>query len=140
MMKLAQEKESLSIVDDQIGAPTYAPFLAKASYGALLNFLDSKNQQSGTYNLCNSGEVSWHGFAKEIFSLAEEYGIPLKISELLPIPSEEYPTPAKRPQNSRMDLELFRESFDLPLPHWKDSLKECMEKYCEVHKLGDFRP
>jgi len=131
MMRLMQERDSLSIVADQIGAPTYARVIAEATIAALpsLLLMDSTAQDdhlSQTYNLCNGGSTSWHGFAREI---REQLGL---TCELQAIPSSDYPTPAARPEWSVMDCSKLEESFpSVRLPHWRNSLTDCLRLITE---------
>ncbi|MDB2414863.1 dTDP-4-dehydrorhamnose reductase [Rickettsiales bacterium] len=124
MLRLGKEREDLRIVNDQIGAPTYAPSLAKAS----IDILNSDRFYPGIYNLCPQGETSWYDYALEIFTLAKDNDIELKVKNIEPVASSEFPTPAKRPLNSRLDCSLIKEKLNIELPHWKNDLKECMEK------------
>jgi dTDP-4-dehydrorhamnose reductase len=123
MLRLGQEREHLKVVSDQIGAPTYAPDLAKASLSAA-----QSDFQSGIYHLCNRGETHWHEFAETIFALAKEIGIPLKVNRLEAIPSSAYPTTARRPLNSRLNTEKARVELGIEMPDWKDGLRRCMEQ------------
>jgi dTDP-4-dehydrorhamnose reductase len=115
--RLLRERETLSIVADQIGAPTYAPHLAEATLGIL-----EKDFVPGIYHVCNSGETSWYGFAQTIAELSPE---PKLCKEIHAIPSNAYPTPAPRPLNSRLDCGLARETFGVTMLDWKTGLSEC---------------
>lgn len=122
MLRLAKEKETLTIVDDQIGAPTYAPHLAKAT----VEILRIKGlAPSGVYHLCNHGQTSWHGFAKTIFTEATARGMPLMLSSLLPVTSAEYPVQAIRPLNSRLDCAKARTILGVALPSWQQGVSDC---------------
>ena len=124
MLRLFGEKEQLNIVDDQIGAPTYAPQLAAATLAAL-----QKPLPAGTYHLCNAGQTSWHGFAKHIFALASHRDLGIKCQQINPIPTSAYPSPARRPLNSRLDCSKAQK-LGIALPPWEEGLSECMqEKY-----------
>lgn len=128
MLKLGKEKESLRIVNDQFGAPTFATHLAWGSLIALQQALEAAHFPSGIYHLCNSGETSWYQFAQEIFSLARQKGIALQVQKVEPISSSEFPTPAQRPQNSRLNMDKLKNSFQLQLPSWEEGLKECFQE------------
>jgi len=131
MIKLAKERDSLSIVSDQIGAPTYAFDLAKRSIDAANNATKLDEFPSGIYNLCNEGTTSWYEFANEIFINAKNLGMELKIEKVTPIKTNEYPTPAKRPLNSRLDCSKAKSILQIQMPAWKESLIKCMEKVVE---------
>jgi dTDP-4-dehydrorhamnose reductase len=133
--RLIGERESLKVVADQVGAPTYAPHLAHATLDALEKTNGLPQFPSGLYHLCNAGETSWHGFAQAIFMLAREYesreyegSTKIKCQQVNPIPSSEYPLPAKRPLNSRLDTQKARKILGVSLPHWEAGLRECFEQ------------
>ena len=128
------EKPVLKVVNDQIGAPTYAPHLAVASLSALEAALSLKEFPSGVYHLCNGGHTSRHGFAEMIFTLARSpdsgQKSVFKCEQIQPIPAAEYPLPAKRPSNSRLDCLKAKKVLGVDLPDWKAGVKECIaEKY-----------
>lgn len=129
MLKLGAEREALSVVSDQYGAPTYAPHLAKATI-EIISHCEQLNGKfpSGIYHLCNSGVTSWHGFAEAIFEEAKKVGIELKVNEVKAIGADEFPTPAKRPHNSRLDCSRVCDVFSIKMPDWKDGLEECVAK------------
>ena len=117
MLRLGKERAELNVVADQIGAPTYAGDIAESTLKAIAN----PKAKSGIYHFCNSGETSWAGFAEAIFKQAN---LPVKVNA---ISTAEYPTPAKRPCNSRMDTTKFRAAFGWnAIPEWQDGLKRCM--------------
>ena len=122
MIKLASERPELKVVSDQIGSPTYAPDLAKHSFDALMLAFEAKvNQQkfpSGVYHLCNSGLTSWCDFAKAIIPKMKVIGIL----------TSEYPTPAKRPLNSRLSLSKIKSTFGINPRPWQVALKDCLQK------------
>jgi dTDP-4-dehydrorhamnose reductase len=121
MMRLGRKRERLSVVDDQIGTPTYTGDLA----GAILQIVqqtlaDDLPDTVETYHYSNEGVCSWYDFAKAIFELAD-------IScEVDPIPSSAYPTPAKRPHFSVLNKRKIKENYGLEIPYWRDSLKHCL--------------
>lgn len=126
MIRLAREREELKVVADQVGAPTYAPDLVRASHLALQVGLNSESFPVGTYNLAGSGTTSWWGFASEIVKTAP---IPLRATTVRPIATEDFPTPARRPLNSRMALDKFERSFVHKMPHWEDGLARCWREW-----------
>jgi len=125
MLRLGREREQLKVVDDQIGAPTTAEALTAATQ-AVLNHLATGDAAtaSGVYHLACAGETSWCGFAKAIFA---EFASSQKAPEVLPIPTEAYPTPAKRPRNSRLNCGKFTRQFGFQMPAWQDALHQVAE-------------
>lgn len=128
MLRLGGERESLRVVDDQIGAPTYAGDIAKATLDVLDQVMGITDFPSGVYHLCNSGETSWCGFARTIFAQARHYpAVKLVIENVEGIPSSEYPLPAKRPLNSRLNCTKVRNQFGVRMPSWQEALATCLE-------------
>jgi dTDP-4-dehydrorhamnose reductase len=124
MLKLAETRDELAIVDDQIGAPTWAVTIADAT-AAIIRDAGEPAQLaalSGIYHLCAGGHTSWFGFAQAIFAHASVQRKP----KLRPITTAEYPTPAKRPSNSMLNTDKFRHTFG-DLPAWDDALQTCMQ-------------
>ncbi|TKY82338.1 dTDP-4-dehydrorhamnose reductase [Pectobacterium polonicum] len=118
MLRLAKERDTLSIVNDQRGCPTYAGDLAQA----IISLLE-KNAEGGIYHYCGDKEVSWYEFAKTIFEMAEQQGVIDKIPQVTEISTEHYPTPAHRPQYSSLSCEKIK-GLDITLSNWKGSLKK----------------
>lgn len=118
MMRLMNEKESLNVVNDQIGSPTYAKDLAKA----ILTIITGKKWQGGIYNFSNEGEISWYDFAVAIKEIA---GLSCEVNG---IPSSQFPTPAKRPAYSLLDKSKIKATFDVQVPAYEVSLRECLDK------------
>lgn len=114
MKRLMQEKESINVVNDQIGSPTYAADLAQA----MLDILESSNWKPGIYNYSNEGEISWYEFA---LSIKELGGYSCNVGG---IPSASYPTPAKRPEFSLLDKKKIKTIYNIDVPHYKESLKK----------------
>lgn len=133
MLKLGVERDSLRVVADQIGAPTYAPDIARAALDALTAAEAKPTFPTGVYHLCNSGETSWHGFATRIFDLARSAGFPLRVQSVDPISTADFPTPARRPSNSRMDCSLLERTFDVRLRPWDSALSECLQEIQKGH-------
>lgn len=127
MLRLAGERETLTIVDDQWGAPTYASHLAQATLAALDQACAQPLFPSGIYHVCNGGETTWCRFAHAIFELAGSKGTTLRLRTVVPISSSEYPTPARRPLNSRLNTAKVRNTFGVTLPPWETGLRECMQ-------------
>jgi len=127
ILRLAAEREELRIVADQVGAPTWARLIAEATAHALRQALQERSGgkfASGIFHLTAAGETSWHGFAAAI--VAGRSG--LRVRQVTPIRTADYPTPAQRPANSRLATGAFRARFGLVLPDWRDCLKLCLEE------------
>jgi dTDP-4-dehydrorhamnose reductase len=123
MLKLGAERERLTVIDDQIGAPTGADLLADISAHALRAALE-RPQVAGTYHAVAQGETSWHGYARHVIEYARAAGRPIKVAAdaIAPIPTSAYPTPAARPKNSRLDTTRLRTTFGLALPPWQSGV------------------
>ena len=119
MLRLGREREQLKIVDDQIGAPTSAEAIAEATLAVLSQLDAGGDAKSGVYHLTCAGETSWCGFARAIFA---QFAVRQRAPEVLPIPTEAYPTPAKRPKNSRLNCEKFAAEFGFRMPAWESAL------------------
>ncbi|MGH1334803.1 MAG: dTDP-4-dehydrorhamnose reductase [Aureispira sp.] len=118
MLRLGKEREKLSVVFDQIGSPTYARDLALV----LLEIISQKKEIfRGIYHYSNEGVCSWYDFAHAIFELNE------LTCQLSPIETKEYPTPAQRPPFSLLNKNKIKADFGIAIPHWRDSLKACLE-------------
>ncbi|MGE8296011.1 MAG: dTDP-4-dehydrorhamnose reductase [Pseudomonas sp.] len=125
MQRLLQEREELSVVDDQIGAPTWAGSIASAT-AELIDKWQQGRQRWGTYHLTCQGETSWFGFASAIAEHLRAAGKPC--ARLRPIPSSEYPTPAQRPLNSRLNGARLAEEWQIRLPDWRAALDACLQR------------
>jgi len=127
MLRLGAERDEVRVVDDQYGAPTSARDLAEA-IGQIARQITGPAPQFGTYHYADAGETSWHGFAAEIFRQAG-----LK-ARAVPIPAAEYPTPAKRPANSRLDAGKISRIFGIHPPAWQTSLAKVLAGMEETRK------
>ncbi|MDP1734534.1 MAG: dTDP-4-dehydrorhamnose reductase [Sulfuritalea sp.] len=114
--------DELRVVGDQIGAPTWSRHLADVT--ALV--LSRKDVPNGLYHLAAAGETSWHGYAEAIFAEAQRVGLMDKVPVVRRIASADFPLPAARPANSRLDCSRFRHDFDLALPDWRTGLIDCL--------------
>ena len=118
MLRLGKERDSLGVIYDQVGTPTYARDLAKTILDIIPNI---RNKIVTIYNYSNEGVLSWYDFSKEIMKMA-------KIEcEINPIETKDYPTPSKRPHYSLLNKSKIKEEFNLTIPFWKDSLDECLK-------------
>jgi dTDP-4-dehydrorhamnose reductase len=120
MLRLAAEREELRVIADQIGAPTGAELLADVTALAV-QALRSNPTLSGTYHCAAAGETNWHAYAQLVIEWARQRGHPVKVApdRVLAISTDQYPTPAKRPLNSRLDTARLQRSLGLSMPHWK---------------------
>jgi dTDP-4-dehydrorhamnose reductase len=127
MLRLAAEREALNVIDDQIGAPTGADFLADVAAHAL-RAAQANPQLAGTYHAVAAGETSWHGYARFVIEWARAHGLPVKVAPeaVRPIPTSAYPTPAQRPLNSRLSTRKLREAFGLVPPPWQAGVERML--------------
>jgi dTDP-4-dehydrorhamnose reductase len=129
MLRLAAERESLSVVGDQVGAPTGAELLADVTAHAL-RVLAARPELGGTYHCAAAGQTSWHGYACFVIERARAAGVTLKAAPdaVRAIASAQYPTPARRPLNSRLDTRRLRAAFGLHLPHWQVGVERMLDE------------
>ena len=125
MLRLAGERDALRVVNDQVGNPTSAHDIADASLAIARRVMQDGNHPRGIYHVTATGDVTWFGFAQDIMRLAAEHG--QRAVPVAPITTADYPTPAKRPANSRLDCSKLARDFGLRLPYWKDSLAATMQ-------------
>lgn len=123
MLRLGKERDSLGVIFDQVGTPTYARDLAKAILDMLPNI---NNKEVEIYNYSNEGVLSWYDFSKEIMIQSNTD------CAVNPIETKEYPTPATRPHYSLLNKSKIKKEFNITIPYWKDSLKECLEILGEI--------
>ena len=132
ILRLAAEREELKIVADQIGSPTWARLIAETTAHILRQTLLERQGgsfNSNVYHLTSSGDTSWHGFAQKIVEIIREQGkVVLKNKAIHPIPTTDYPLPAKRPANSRLSTNRLEHQFGLTLPSWDNALRLCMQE------------
>lgn len=121
MQRLGSEREELNVIFDQVGTPTFAGDLAKTIL-VILSELESGSAKKGIYHYSNEGVASWYDFAVEIMNLSNIN------CNVLPIETKEYPTPAPRPSFSVLNKNKIKTDFNLEIPHWKSSLKQCIQK------------
>ena len=130
MLRLAKERDELKVIADQIGAPTGAELLADVTAHAIRTVQTAPDGQklAGLYHLAAAGETSWHGYAQFVIERAQALGETLKAgpNDILPITTADYPTPAQRPANSRLDTTKLRTTFGLHLPDWKDGVRRML--------------
>jgi dTDP-4-dehydrorhamnose reductase len=136
MLRVAATRPTISVVQDQLGSPTYVPDLASAIIALATRVLDEhRSLRWGTYHAVARGETSWFGFAREIFQQAAENGLP--VADIAGIPTSAYPTPARRPANSRLNCDKLRELFGLELPDWRLGVNDCVARLAALAQAGE---
>ena len=123
MLRLVQEREGLTVIDDQRGAPTGADLLADVTAHAIRH-LQQHPQDGGLYHCVADGETTWHAYAEYVIAYARQLhpDISIKATEIAPVPTSAFPTPAQRPHNSRLDTTKLQTAFGLMLPHWQQGV------------------
>lgn len=125
MLRLAKDREELSIINDQFGAPTGAELLADCTAHAIRTAF-GKPEIAGLYHLVASGTTSWFDYANLVFAEAKNYDFELALKKTNPVATSAYPTPARRPNNSRLDNRKFQDTFELTLPTWDIGIKRML--------------
>jgi dTDP-4-dehydrorhamnose reductase len=130
ILRLAQERDRLQVVDDQFGAPTGADWLADVTAHAIRATLQQASC-AGVYHAAAAGETTWHGYARQVLGVAQAQGVALRTTSdrVEPVGSEAFPTPARRPGNSRLDTAALHSAFDLSAPDWRVGVERML---CEV--------
>jgi dTDP-4-dehydrorhamnose reductase len=129
MLRLAAQRDALNVINDQIGAPTSAELLADVSAHAIRAAM--KNPAlAGLYHCVAAGETSWHGYARFVLAQAQALGMTLKAGpeQVTPIPTSSYPTPARRPLNSRLNTHLLTQAFGLRMPEWQTGVARMLNE------------
>lgn len=137
MLRLAQSRPEISVVGDQIGCPTYAPHLASAllAVAQQIGRRDRAAAPWGVYHATGTGEATWFDLAQEVFAQSRRHGG--AAASVKPITTAEYPTPARRPANSRLDCGKLARTFDVRLPDWRDGIAECVAVLSEGATLAE---
>lgn len=125
MLRLAAERDTLSVIADQHGVPTSAELLADVTAHAITATLRQPTL-SGLYHLVPGGETNWHAYAQFVLDFARAQGKPLKAGTVTPIPTSAYPTPAARPLNSRLSNQKLQQAFGLRLPQWQGGVERML--------------
>jgi len=127
MLRLAKERDKLTVINDQIGAPTGADLLADITAHAL-RAAQQQPMLAGTYHAVAAGETSWHGYAKHVIEFARAAGQPIKVAAdaIEPVPTSAFPTPARRPGNSRMNTRKLQQTFGFTLPAWQTGVERML--------------
>jgi dTDP-4-dehydrorhamnose reductase len=131
MLRLAAERDALSVIDDQIGAPTGADLLADAT-ALIVSKLDTSEGATGLYHCVAGGATSWFEYARFVIDWARANGLPVKVAEdaIRPIATSAYPTPATRPLNSRLSTKKLCETFSIHLPDWQVGVERMLRETC----------
>jgi dTDP-4-dehydrorhamnose reductase len=129
MLQLARSRESLAVIDDQVGAPTGAELLADITVHAW-RAAAAQPELAGTYHAVAAGETSWHGYARHVIEFARAQGEPIRVGTdaVKPIPTSAYPQAATRPKNSRLDTSKLRGAFGLTLPPWQSGVERMLSE------------
>lgn len=135
MLTLAKSKEQLTIINDQVGTPTSAALIADVTAQALRYYRlatdEDKMQLLGHYHLVPTGVTTWYEYAQFIFDLAKKQGETLTVKDVLPTTTDNYPTPAKRPLNSRLNNQKIQTNFQLHLPDWRQGVEQAVAELLE---------
>ena len=126
MIKLGSERESLNVIFDQVGTPTYAEDLADAILKAMDQTIDTDHEKGGVYHFSNEGVCSWYDFTIKIHEIAG-----IKTCKVNPIETKDYPTKAARPHYSVLNKSKIKQTFNISIPHWEESLKNCIKELSE---------
>ena len=130
MLKLFQEKEEIQVIDDQTGSPTYAVDIAEATIEAINKAKDFSDFPSGVYHLTSPEKVTWFEFANKILKTAKEKQLlkAIKLENIKPVETSQFPTKAKRPHNSRLSVKKISDKFAIVLPDVETSIKDCFDR------------
>ncbi len=135
MLRIGKEQDILRVVSDQYGSPTCAEDLAQAIIQIAIQIKANNNHLWGTYHYCNQGIISWHEFAENIFQIAQKYDT-YKVSKVIPISTEEYPTAASRPAFSALDCSKIANKFNIKSLPWQESLEQTINKILSENNTG----
>ncbi|MBT5106730.1 MAG: dTDP-4-dehydrorhamnose reductase [Porticoccaceae bacterium] len=132
MLRLAAERDSLTVINDQVGAPTGADLLADVTAHTIRS-VQNTPALGGLYHLAAAGETTWHGYARFVIDFVLKMGCELKTNpeSIAPVPTSAFPTPAQRPKNSRLDNCKLQANFDLTLPHWQTGVARMLTEFLE---------
>lgn len=135
MLRFGKERSEMSIINDQFGAPTGAELLADCTAHAI-RIAQYKPEVAGLYHLVASGTTTWFDYAQLVFAKAREAGVELSVMQLNAVPASEFPTPAKRPHNSRLDTSKFQRTFSLVLPDWTVGVERMLVEILSQYEDG----
>ena len=128
MLRLAAERERLTVIDDQFGAPTGADLIADVTAHTIVHTLPDRKRWTGVYHLVAAGQTTWHGYASHVIAQARllQPSLALKVREIAPVPTSAFPTPAQRPLNSRLATHKLQDAFGLVLPPWQQGVNRML--------------
>jgi dTDP-4-dehydrorhamnose reductase len=137
VLRLAVERETLQMIDDQYGAPTEAKLIADTTAFAIRHCW-SQQQDDGLYHLAARGEATWFTYAQHIIKVAREVGWPVRVADsaIQPISSDDYQTAAQRPQNSRLNITRLESTFGIHMPHWRIGVDRVLNEICAAEQLS----
>lgn len=135
MLRFGKERSEMSIINDQFGAPTGAELLADCTAHAI-RIAQYKPEVAGLYHLVASGTTTWFDYAQLVFAKAREAGVELSVMQFNAVPASEFPTPAKRPHNSRLDTSKFQRTFSLVLPDWTVGVERMLVEILSQYEDG----
>jgi dTDP-4-dehydrorhamnose reductase len=129
MLRLAAERERLTVINDQHGAPTGADLIADVTAHAIRSVM-RQAELAGVYHLVAAGETTWHGYASHVVAQARciRPELALKVSEIAPVPTTSFPTPAQRPLNSRLSTQKLQQAFGLVMPPWQHGVARMLSE------------
>lgn len=142
ILRLAQERDNLRVVADQIGAPTSTALISEVTAALLRDYLRKPTDFAyGSYHLAAQGETSWHGYARFLVAEAEKLGFTLRLSpaDITPIATADYPLPAPRPANSRLDCTKLQRTFGLALPRWESGVEQVLAELAAQPQQKDIQ-
>ena len=127
MLQLARDRKLMSVIDDQVGAPTGAQLLSDMTAHAISHAMKLR-ELSGIYHLTAAGQTTWYEYARYVIEQARNGGVELQVTDIKPIPTSAYPTPTRRPLNSRLDTGKFQKTFSCTLPGWQDGVSTLVDQ------------
>lgn len=136
LLRLGQERQTIRVVADQFGCPTFTGSLADALMAIAEHCRRRTDIPWGIYHYAGQPPVNWHGLAQSVLAAARDRGLPLKVRHLEAIPSREYPLPARRAANSRLDCRKFKRVFGMPAAPWQDGVQAVVAHWCRTHVAG----
>ena len=137
MLRLASERDALRVIDDQFGMPTGAELIADTTAVVLMRCVN-EGKVGGLYHLAAAGETTWYAYARHVLATAREAGWPVRVADeaIKPVTTDAFPTPARRPHNSRLDTTRLEESFGLQMPDWRAGVDRALDEILSCDSPG----